>query len=137
MYNTIKYSFIAPCGMNCGICMAYLRESNKCPGCGAEDSNKPVTRLRCRIKNCSKLQETNLKFCFHCESFPCGILKRVDKRYRTRYHMSMIENLENIRRFGIRKFIRNERKRWTCAECGGTICVHKGSCSECNDRILV
>jgi uncharacterized radical SAM superfamily Fe-S cluster-containing enzyme len=26
-------SLIAPCGMNCSICSAYLREKNKCPGC--------------------------------------------------------------------------------------------------------
>jgi hypothetical protein len=26
-------ALIAPCGMNCGVCMAYLREKNKCPGC--------------------------------------------------------------------------------------------------------
>ena len=39
--------------------------------------------------------------------------------------MSMIENLENIRVLGIRKFVNNEKVRWACSECGGTICVHK------------
>ncbi len=24
---------IAPCGMNCGTCLGYLREKNKCVGC--------------------------------------------------------------------------------------------------------
>ena len=31
--------------------------------------------------------------------------------------MSMIENLENIKELGIRKFVRNERVRWTCPKC--------------------
>lgn len=136
MYNAIKYSLIAPCGMDCGICMAYLRETNKCPGCRFEYKSKPVTRHRCRIKNCPKMQKANSKFCFRCGSFPCAILKHLDKRYRTKYHMSMIENLKDIQKSGIRKFIRDEKKRWTCTECGGTISIHKGSCSECNAGIL-
>jgi uncharacterized UBP type Zn finger protein len=31
----------------------------------------------------------------------------------------MIENLENIKNFGLKKFITGERIRWTCSECGG------------------
>lgn len=45
--------------------------------------------------------------------------------------MSMIENLEYIKNFGIEKFLENEDVRWTCSECGGTICVHKGYCYSC------
>jgi len=28
MESLNKFSLVAPCGMNCGICMAYLREKN-------------------------------------------------------------------------------------------------------------
>jgi len=24
---------IAPCGMNCGACIAFMRDKNNCPGC--------------------------------------------------------------------------------------------------------
>ncbi len=48
--------------------------------------------------------------------------------------MSMIENLENIKEFGIRKFVRSEKVRWSCPECGGTICVHKGYCFGCGKK---
>ena len=57
MESTNKFSLIAPCGMNCGICMAYLREKNKCPGCRGDDTNKPVTRVGCKIKNCEAIQK--------------------------------------------------------------------------------
>ncbi len=50
------------------------------------------------------------KYCFCCDSFPCVRLNHLDKRYRTKYGMSMIDNLENIRKFGIRHFIRNEKE---------------------------
>jgi len=73
-------SFIAPCGMNCGICMAYLRDKNKCPGCRGDDFNKPVTRAKCKIKNCVFFQTGAARYCFECEQFPCNNLKHLDKR---------------------------------------------------------
>lgn len=124
-------SLIAPCGMNCGICMAYLREKNKCVGCLGPNTWKPVTRVRCKIKTCKALQAGGKKYCFQCKNFPCDVLKHLDKRYRTKYSMSMIDNLVDIRDFGIRRFLRNEHRRWTCTRCGGTICVHKGTCMSC------
>lgn len=125
---------IAPCGMNCCICAAYLRKKNKCPGCGIE-ANKPLTRVMCKVKTCETLTENKLTFCYECENFPCKNLKHLDKRYRTRYSMSMIENLENIKKLGIEEFLRNEKVKWTCTECGGTICVHKGNCYSCGRKI--
>jgi hypothetical protein len=127
----MKKELIAPCGMNCGICMAYLREKNKCPGCRAADTSKPVTRVRCKIKACEVFQKGRTKFCFECEQFPCGTLRHLDKRYRTKYKMSMIDNLLYIKEFGTRRFLKNEDSRWTCSQCAGTICVHKGSCIDC------
>lgn len=126
-----KISLIAPCGMNCGICMAYLRDKNKCPGCRGGNENKSKSCLNCKITNCKVFQKGKVKFCFRCENFPCVILKHLDKRYRTKYNMSMIENLEYIKEFGIKKFVENEKTRWTCPKCGGIICVHKGYCFNC------
>jgi len=134
MRSLNKISLIAPCGMNCGICMAYLRDKNKCSGCRATDTNKAISVIRCRIKNCEAIQKSEVKFCFGCNNFPCKNLKHLDKRYRAKYNMSMIENLENIKKNGIRKFIRNEKIRWSCSECGGTICVHRGYCYSCGKR---
>ncbi len=134
MASLNKSSLIAPCGMNCGICMAYLREKNKCPGCRGTDIKKPITRIKCRIKNCETFHEAKSKFCFQCERFPCDNLKHLDKRYRTKYNMSMIENLENIKNSGIRKFLSDEKIRWACSQCGGTICVHKGHCYSCGKK---
>jgi hypothetical protein len=124
-------SLIAPCGMNCGICMAYLREKNKCPGCRFFHAKEPVSIARCKIKNCDVIQKGKIKYCFECDHVPCDKLKHLDKRYRTKYNMSMIENLEAIKNFGIRKFLKNENVRWTCSHCGGRFCVHKGTCIDC------
>lgn len=122
---------IAPCGMNCSLCMAYQRERNRCPGCRGSDAGKPVTRTACRIRTCLVFRQGKKKYCFQCREFPCDSLKHLDKRYRTKYAMSMIENLEAIKAHGIRQFIRDEQDKWTCPGCGGTICVHKGRCLAC------
>jgi hypothetical protein len=122
------YLLIAPCGMNCGICMAYLRTKKRCPGCRGSDKDKSITCVRCKIKNCESL---NSEFCHTCFEYPCNKIKHIDKRYRTKYNMSMIENLENIKNKGIQKFVMNEKIRWTCPKCTGTICVHKGYCIKC------
>ncbi|KXS43386.1 MAG: hypothetical protein AWU59_1128 [Methanolobus sp. T82-4] len=135
MESRTEVLLIAPCGMNCGTCVAYLRHRNRCPGCRGPDDKKSVTRLDCRIKNCAVFHKENADFCFECGNFPCDRLKHLDKRYRTKYHMSMIENLENIRKSGIVEFMENEKIRWTCARCGGTICVHRGYCYDCGEKI--
>jgi hypothetical protein len=135
---SMKSSLIAACGMNCGICRGYLREKKKCPGCKGSNENKSFSCVNCKIKNCSELNINNLKFCFECDKFPCERIKQMDKRYRTKYNMSTIENLENIKKFGVREFVKNEKIRWVCSQCGGTICVHIGYCYSCeNQKIKV
>lgn len=89
---------IAPCGMNCGICLAYLRTKNRCEGCWGENEHKPKHCVKCVIKNCELLAKTDSKFCYDCEKYPCTRLKQLDKRYRTNYSMSMIENLDSIKK---------------------------------------
>jgi hypothetical protein len=49
----IKTEMVAPCGMNCAICMGHLlREKNKCTGCRGGDTNKPASCIKCVILNC-------------------------------------------------------------------------------------
>jgi hypothetical protein len=120
----MKTSFIAPCGMNCSLCVAYLRDKNRCPGCRGDDDKKTSDYCsNCIIKNCDQLNMNNWKYCSDkCEKFPCTRLKNLDKRYRNKYDMSMIENLENVKKLGIRKFIEKEKKRWIKGS--KIFCVH-------------
>ena len=131
-----KIMLIAPCGMNCSLCMAFLRDKNKCFGCRGADIGKPITRTRCKIKSCANFQGSHKKYCFECNNFPCKELKHLDKRYRTRYSMSVIDNLTAIKGHGIRAFLRDEKARWTCSKCGNTICVHKGCCHICETALI-
>jgi hypothetical protein len=118
----IAKKLIAPCGMDCAVCMAYLREKNKCPGCLGSNKGKNKSCIRCKIKNCRRLVSSGKKYCFECDMFPCARLKHLDTRYCTKYEMSMIENLEYICKHGIKKFLIREEKRWV--KDGKIYCVH-------------
>jgi len=120
--------------MNCAVCLAYLREKNHCPGCRVIDPDKAKTRLKCIIKNCETIRENRSGFCYECAAYPCRRLKALDKRYRTKYSMSMLENLDFIRAKGLAAFVKKEKERWRCPECGGVICVHRAACSRCGAK---
>ena len=132
--NTIRTTLIAPCGMNCRLCIAYTRDNKACPGCRGDDRVKSKTRVMCRIKKCEEMGQGKAGYCFSCESFPCVRLNHLDRRYRAKYGMSMIDNLVRIRDVGISQFIRNEKEWWTCAKCGEIICVHKPQCLSCGHK---
>lgn len=138
MATTIPADLIAPCGMNCRLCLGYIREKNKCPGClriVSSESQKSKCRTTCQIRNCDEITKGKSKYCSdRCIRFPCARLKQLDKRYRTRYGMSMIDNLTMIHKCGIRHFLRMEKGKWVCPECGAMICVHWPSCLSCGKQ---
>ena len=124
---------IAPCGMNCGTCIAYLRNKKPCTGCWSNDE-KPKHCTICVIKNCDYLAKTDSYFCFECEKYPCTRLKNLDKRYKTNYQISLIENLNQIKTVGLSQFLTTENSKWICKYCGNTICVHRDFCIVCQKK---
>jgi hypothetical protein len=129
--DLIKRAMIAPCGMNCALCSGYLRENKLCEGCRSGGNNTPNYCKKCIIRNCENLKKARRPYCFDCKGYPCVRLKRLDKRYRSRYGMSMLENLEHIRQSGILSFVRKEKERWACRQCGGIVSVHRRECLFC------
>jgi len=132
---TTTSELIAPCGMNCAICLAYLRTKNHCPGCRGDDTYKQASCRsdRCTIVQCTLRQATESGFCYECPKYPCRRMKDLDKRYRTKYRMSMLENLAFIRDTGLNAFVNKETERWRCPTCGTTICVHRKACQNCGE----
>ena len=122
--------------MNCNVCEVYLAaiyDVNKhglklryCTGCRAR-RNKPCAF----VKNCKLLSEGKVQYWYECDEFPCGRLKQLDKRYRTFYHMSMIENFKYLKEYGVNKFLEKEEETWKCPECSGVISCPNGICYNC------
>jgi len=133
----MNQDLIAPCGMNCGLCVSYLamkRDLNKkgfgrkyCAGCLPRGENCTFMSTHCQ-----RLAKGLVRFCYECDDFPCRRLEALDKRYRTKYHMSMIDNLGFIRAHGMKSFLEKEASKWRCPECAGVICCHNGLCLSCS-----
>ena len=121
---------IAPCGINCRLCRAHIRNIKACPGC-RDDIFKSKSCVACLIKNCEKLINGCFKYCFSCDELPCAQISHLEKRYTSKYGVSVLHNLKEIQTNGIRSFVRNENKKWICSNCGEIICMHKVQCISC------
>ena len=139
MSSNLKYQgLIAPCGMNCGLCIGHLREKRPCGGCfKMDDANKPKVCRSCKIVNCELLAETDSGFCYDCAKYPCTRLKNLDKRHRSKYRMSMFENLAYIKKNGLETFLEKEEKKWKCTNCGAGLSVHRSFCLNCKTVITI
>jgi rubrerythrin len=62
---------------------------------------------------------------------PCKNLDHLDKRYRERYGMSMIENLKLLKAKGMDEFLVSQAEKHRCPSCGDVVCVHDGKCYSC------
>ena len=134
---SMEEKLIAPCGMNCSLCISFQffeKDLNSkgfhrkyCQGCIPRGKNCTYMANSCEL-----LGKGIVRFCYECEAFPCKRLKSLDKRYSTKYHMSMIGNLKFIQENGVEKFLEKEQTTWYCSNCGGVICCHNGLCMNCN-----
>jgi hypothetical protein len=129
--KTIDIKLIAPCGINCALCRAHIRKHHPCPGCRIVDKNKLVSRIHCKIKNCTHRTIGTRRYCFSCNKFPCVDVQHLDKRYRQKYSASPIANLEHIKADGIKRFIAKEKIDWACPQCGALLCMHQAQCVHC------
>jgi len=106
---------IAPCGMNCAICSKYLSHINnlkrsQCRGCRTENNNCTYLFAKCTGLNNSLKRNATASFCFECHQYPCKQINRMDIRYRNCYAMSIIDDLENIKKLGNKRFPEEQKK---------------------------
>lgn len=130
----MRTDLIAPCGMNCSICIGFFgytmsgkQRKIKCIGC--KPSGKSCAHLR---KYCKKLTSNEIEYCYQCSDFPCKQLQKLDNNYRERFDKSMVENLAFIKENGMEPFLQKQEEKYTCPICGGVICVHNGTCYSCD-----
>ncbi|MCW4001064.1 MAG: DUF3795 domain-containing protein [Candidatus Bathyarchaeota archaeon] len=136
MENRLNADLIAPCGMNCGVCKAYLAysrgvpkkkgEVSHCSGC--RERNKNCAFLK---RDCEKIRKQQISSCHLCTDMPCARLTHLDEHYRLRYSMSMVENLKAIRDKGMEAFLESQAEKYRCPSCGDVVSVHDGKCYVC------
>lgn len=138
----LNKELIAQCGMNCGICSAYLAYSHNIPKkkgkishcIGCRPRNKQCAFLK---KRCEILKNNEIDFCYKCKEFPCKNLRHIVNGYIKRYNYSFIDNLISVRDNGLDKFIRDEKNKYKCTRCGDTICIHNKKCYSCDKLEII
>lgn len=120
---------IAPCGVNCLACSAYLQAKNACPGCRADAAL--MTRKSCRTcakKACAAAQ--GLTWCFECDRFPCPQLRAMSRRYAANYGIDLVQNGRDGQT-DMTAAAARMLADCTCPDCAGVIDRHRGVCSAC------
>lgn len=130
----------APCGIYCGMCRAYLVKKKDqleqrgfkqgCDGCRIRFKKCAFIR-----RDCPALLKKEIDFCFECDKFPCQNLKKIDKGYRERWSVSLIENLKRNKEIGVEKWLQEQEELYSCPECKGEICIHDEECYDCGNKI--
>lgn len=130
---------IAPCGIDCSHCSAYLngqyephgRYKSKCAGC--RPRNKQCAFLK---KHCPLLPDNKVDFCFECPDFPCERLTHLEERYKIRgFPTSFIANNKRLKEVGPEKLRKELDKRFACPDCGGPTSIHDRICYVCGKHI--
>jgi hypothetical protein len=136
MSKKFSAELIAPCGINCGVCKAYLAYSrgvpkkkgqvSHCTGCQVRDKQCAFIK-----KDCEKLRKKQIRFCYQCTDMPCDHLAKLDKHYMARYGLSMVENLKILKEKGVEAFLKGQAEKYRCPSCGDVVSVHDGKCYKC------
>ena len=125
---------IAPCGLDCSLCMFAHAKEKPCLGCNVDSDSKPAFCASwCKIIPCEKRVKNGYEFCDECPDYPCDDVMEKENRYTFRYPLreSPRENLKMIRERGMDAFLEQERRNWSCRTCGSPVNVHTGVCSGC------
>jgi hypothetical protein len=110
-----KAGLAAPCGIYCGACFRYVVDDT-CRGCRLETERKLVQT--CSIRECCG--ERGVNFCSDCLDFPCARLRRFSSRGKGdpdwHHRHVMIENLREIKRQGLKAWLREIENRTKSGE---------------------
>jgi len=132
----IDTKMFAPCGMNCMVCYKHCytkKTKHPCGGCMVESKNKPEHCRKCKIKDC--IQSKGITYCYECNEFPCKLIKNLERSYKKRYGVSLVENSQIAKEKDIPFLLNIHNQKYRCPKCGGIISIHDKVCSECQHPV--
>ena len=127
--DTLPDALLAPCGILCTLCHRHCENAaDPCPGC-REGRGQSKHCQECELRRCAARR--GHAFCAECEEFPCAALAEFNAYYRQRFGHVFLPNAEEMKAHGRAAMLQKLRAAWTCPDCGGVICIHSNTCSEC------
>jgi len=132
---------VAPCGLYCGACRAYLaslenndqskpgaKPSTPCDGC-LGGGRAPAHISKCEIRSCAA-KKTKTGRCSECAEFPCKIITNFNND-GVQHHSEVLANLGQLRKMGIKDWAKYEDDRWTCSKCRTKQSWYDAECPQC------
>jgi len=140
------YVYDTYCGLNCGACQTLMAneqgdkqwleaaakqrnvepEDLRCYGCKTEVT--AVYCTNCRMRACAR--EKGLEFCSECPDYPCETLSSF-RNDAAPHHSTIFKNLERIKEIGPEEWLEEQKRRWSCPECGTRFGWYSEKCSDC------
>lgn len=130
MTNENAWNLVAPCGLYCGECLAFL--DRECGGCRSNRGLSKKYREYCKIYECSS--NKGLKICLECNEFPCKFFDffKAEKLIESSWFLDVLSNMKQIKEIGLSNFLKKKeswlKEREECA-------VKRGVkyCDECKE----
>jgi hypothetical protein len=128
MQDREEWNMIAPCGLYCGECTAFLRK--ECGGCRSNEGLSREYREHCKIFHCSNTK--NLRICLECRDFPCKLFDffKAERLEESSWFLDVWSNMRQIKESGLTHFLKKKeewlKRRKECAENRGV-----EHCDEC------
>jgi len=123
-----KWNFIAPCGLYCAECTAFL--NTECGGCRTNEGLSKEFRKYCKIYMCSSTKK--FKICLECGEFPCRLFNffKAETLDSSSWFLDIWANMKQINELGLTVFLKSKKswleKRKKCAQRRGV-----GYCDQC------
>lgn len=149
MSSEKKTPLLGICGVYCGACTTYRAYNDNdhalvkwavkmgmppdeiyCKGCLSDLVNEWCAN--CDFRKCAK--ERRITYCFECGDFPC---KKSVNFSKTRPHRALgLKNLKQLKEIGIKEWLKQEEKRWSCSSCGKKLHWYSEKCPDCGATFM-
>jgi len=143
--NNMSHALIGRCGLYCGTCDIYRVYLNKekekqkrmaeffrckpeqvrCQGC--QNLTPDDWCSGCKILAC--LARHSYRYCYECNKIEtCDIYQELNGRYDN----LPFENLMRLKECGEDRWLKEQRQRWSCPQCGTALAYEQEKCPPCN-----
>ena len=114
------------CGIYCGAC-----STPGCKGCKIMDDSH--WSPDCKFIKCAQSKE--IKACPLCSEYPCqDIIEFEHDGYI--HHRTVLANGLRIKEIGLVAWLDEQKKRWSCSECGRRYTWFEEKCQSCGSKLL-
>lgn len=145
--NVPVYRKDSYCGLYCGACELFQATQNgtldelaqkrgmephelECHGCKSKKSS--VYCSNCTIKHCASGK--NVEFCNQCKDYPCSQLQEFNSsKYSHKYLAA--KNLKSILDKGLKKWLEEQKDRWSCPKCNTKYSYYADLCPKCGVKL--